>query len=590
MTVPSTGPPPADRPWRPSLLQPGPPPDYRPGPPPGYPADYSAGYPAEYASGYPADAPRPETRPQTRAETRAETQPRPPARTGPLARWPEALVAVAGLLVWGWQVGTPSPWRDEAATIIVSRRSISGIVAVVRHVDLVHSAFYLLAHLVIQAVGSGSDRTGDQVTAVRLISVLAMTGTAVTLVALGRRLGSVPIGLTAAAALLASPLATRWGQDARPFALVTLIAAIATRVLIGAADRPDRRRLWVGYALCVSLLGLVNVMALLLVTAHAGYLLLTHRAVLWRWWLPAAVGAGVLIGPFALLTFTQRGQVAWLQPPHLYDFTAYYIQAFGTKLVPPLVAVAALAVLVVSRGLPEGPAGQAFALGATWAVIPPALLWAGSNRLPMWNVHYVLFALPGLTLLVAAEVAVVVGGVRDPHAVRGDEHGGERGPSAVARIRALAPVAVLPALAVLAVPAQAGYRDPATGHGEDVLGVARYVAAHARPGDAVLFVPYDLRDVDTLYPGAFAGVDDVAMATGPVPSGTISGLDRPPARIPAALAGRKQVWLVLGNFGDFTTRLAVDRSKLAVLAAGYREAGRADLSVFTVVRYQAPPG
>jgi hypothetical protein len=39
-----------------------------------------------------------------------------------------------------------------------------------------------------------------------------------------------------------------------------------------------------------------------------------------------------------------------------------------------------------------------------WAVLPPVLLFAVSQVLPLWDVHYLLFSLPGLTLLLAGLV------------------------------------------------------------------------------------------------------------------------------------------------------------------------------------------
>ena len=366
-----------------------------------------------------------------------------------LARWPELLALVAGLVVFAWGVGTPSPWIDEAATMAVTRRSTVDIVALVAHVDLVHATFYLLAHAVITVAGPLAGGPDGELTAVRLLSVAAMAATAAGLVSLGRRLGSVDLGLTAAATLIALPLATRWGQDARPFALATLVAVIATALLLDAAREPGRRLPWAWYALSLIVLGTIDVLALLLVTSHAAYLLLTHPWATTRRWAAA------------------------------------------------------------------GPTG-------------------GHGR--------------------AGPVAAVL----------------------------------VPALAALALPDQVLYRSAGGSHGEDVRGAAAYLAGRRHPGDAVLFVPYTLRDVRQAYPADFSGLADVAMATDPIASVTLSGIEQGPAQIPGALTGHRSVWLVTGDFGDFTTAEAVDRSKLAALSAGYHVVERADLGVLAVIHYEAP--
>ena len=91
----------------------------------------------------------------------------------PAARWPaDWLVAVipalAELVVGGYRIGVPSLWRDEAATISGSQRSLGAIASMLRHEDAVHAPYYVLMHPVI-AVG------GTSATVLRLPSLIAMT-------------------------------------------------------------------------------------------------------------------------------------------------------------------------------------------------------------------------------------------------------------------------------------------------------------------------------------------------------------------------------------------------------------------------------
>jgi mannosyltransferase len=514
----------------------------------------------------------------------------PTRHAAPSARqvsWPEATVTVAALLVFGWRVGAASPWRDEAATMAACRRGLGQLLAMTRHIDLVHLAFYLLAR--------GALAVQDSVTAVRLVSVVMTALAAGALTALGRRLAGSELGLVAGAVFVVMPVVSRWAQDARSIALVTLLATVATGLLLTAAGTPRRRGPWAGYAGVVVLLGLVNVLGLLILPAHALFLALTHAGRTLGRALAAGAAATVVLMPWLMVTFGQRAQVAWIEPPHLYDLTALYIHAFGSKLVPPVVVLGAVVTLVLCRGVPGGGAGQAFVLGAAWASVPPVLLWTVSLWLPMWDAHYVFFAMPGLALLIAAEIATIA-----PALLRGSRPAplqdtraaaARAGPARPARRgqprgSAVAAGFVVCLIGMIGAPDQLAYRSSA-GHDEDLRAAADYLARHALPGDGVLFVPADLRDIRATYPGAFAGLDDLALAQTPIDSDTLHGVEAVPADLPRRIAGRPRIWLITGDVVvPSPAEAPQDAAKLAALARGYRLAGRVDVPAFRILRYE----
>ncbi len=142
------------------------------------------------------------------------------------------------MLVGGYRIAGPSLWRDEAATISGSNRSVTAILALTKHQDAVHGLYYLLIHAVI-AVG------GTTETALRLPSLIAMALAAGLLAELGRRLAKntgLPspgaVGLLAGLLLAVVPLTTRYAQEARPYALTTLFAVVASYLLVRAACQP----------------------------------------------------------------------------------------------------------------------------------------------------------------------------------------------------------------------------------------------------------------------------------------------------------------------------------------------------------------
>jgi mannosyltransferase len=512
----------------------------------------------------------------------------PPARRSRLrgllsAAGPEALaLAVAGS-VFGYRVAAPSPWRDEGATMVIAARPFGEIVDLVSRLDLVHAAYYLLVHVLLLA-----DRTAtlaDAVPAVRTLSVLAATATAVLLVRIGRRLGSVAVGLSAALALVAAPLASRYAQEARSYALVMLATTLATLLLLRATARPRSRLAWCLYAAALVLTTVLNVISLLVVLAHAVYVrVMVRRAVRQRWLLAVAGGLGAA-SPFVAATFLQRGQVDWLFAPRVDAVPGFYAAQYHGLAV--LLGVAGTAVALVQlpgrfdlrrldlrrydlRRLdrhPSRPARVTARLGATnrgalvlglaWAVLPVVTLWVVSQAEPLYTWRYLIFTLPG--------TALVVGSLAT----------------------ALRPIGIVVPLLVLGLSGlhvQGVYRDPHVGHAEDMAGVGEYVAAHARAGDAVLWVPGGpghMRTLAELYPERYAGLIDVALESSGAATATITGVEKEPAQIAGALHGRKRVWLISGPSGLGQAGDAVDREKSQLLLDGYRIK-----KVDTVLRFQ----
>jgi mannosyltransferase len=470
---------------------------------------------------------------------------------------PPAVVFIAGVLWFGRQVGRPGVWEDEAATIAVCRRSLAEVFAMSRDVDLVHLAYYLLAKLVWLIDPSA--------TALRWISVVCMALAAALLVRLGTVLGSRPLGVTAGMFLVVNPFACRYAQEARSFALVTLVATASTLALVHVL-RGSRRSAW-WYTVSVVALGLVNVLALLLLLAHAAIVLglrpAGFRSPVRRWGLCVAA-ALALLAPFIAVAATQRGQVAWIPRPQLYDLRALATVTFGSRMAPLLVAGSVAGVLLAeairrgrrarSGGPPSRARRTALSVGVPWAAIPPAVLFAGSFVVPMWTAHYVLFALPGTLLALAA----VIPGIDQPLAgVRGAVTGG-------------AAVLAVIALAALGVDAQRQLRDPSTGHSQDLAVTVTNVQRWSGPDDAVVYVPADVRLIAEAYPAPLRAVDDVLVAQTPRSAQDLVGRSVPIAEVRARLGDRRRVWLVRRHAEVEPELSSLDALVLRELDRGFR--------------------
>jgi mannosyltransferase len=192
---------------------------------------------------------------------------------------------VLGLITGIYHLGVPPLWRDEAATKAIASRPVGQILATMPHDDVVHGAYYLVVHVFIQLFGSsdGALRLPSAIAAAVACAVTALV--AQRLAAGGGRAtgpsgpsgpggGAALAGVTAGAVLALLPAMIRYAQEARSYAIVTMLAAIATYLLLRAVDG-GRPRWWAAYGAAVFLTGLFNIFGLLIVVAHGLTLLAT---------------------------------------------------------------------------------------------------------------------------------------------------------------------------------------------------------------------------------------------------------------------------------------------------------------------------
>ena len=158
-----------------------------------------------------------------------------PARLPATARrWAPLLPAALTLAVTLWQIQVPSFWRDEAATLSATQRPFLDMVRLLGHQDAVHGAYYVLMWAVIRLGGSGE-------LAARMPSALAMAAAAGVVAVLGRRLVSAWAGLAAGLVFAVLPPVSWFGQDARPFAMETALACVASYLFVRALQSGPAR-------------------------------------------------------------------------------------------------------------------------------------------------------------------------------------------------------------------------------------------------------------------------------------------------------------------------------------------------------------
>jgi mannosyltransferase len=390
--------------------------------------------------------------------------------------WLPPMVVMA---VLGWyRIGGPIMWRDELATWSAATRTVPQLWRMLHHIDAVYGLYYLGLHFWIALFG-------DSPTAMRVPSLLAMTGAAGLVALIGRRLGGFTAGLTGGLVFALIPGISLFAQETRPYAGATFFAALATLLLLRALERPRWQR-WAPYALAIAAAGASNLLALCLLAGHA-----LGTAAYWR--RPAggpkrgpadvaagfglsAVAAAVLDSPLLVEGHKQAAeQIDGVLRPPLSQLTAgVWPELFCST-------AAAVAVIVLAAASLAGPRRRGGGLCLASAFVPVLIIWGVSQgQISYWFARYLLFTVPALAAAAGLGIAWLC--------------------ALPARqwLRAAAAAAVVIVVAALGLPGQQeirqaeahnwwSYPDPVGDVPVDYQGAAQVIAAGQRPGDGIVF-------------------------------------------------------------------------------------------------------
>jgi mannosyltransferase len=485
------------------------------------------------------------------------------------------------LAVMLWGVSASPYWGDEADTVSAVSRSLPQLIRLLGHIDAVHGFYYLLLWPVARIAGTGEF-------AMRLPSAVAMAAAAAGVTAIARRLASRRAGLCAGLLFAALPTVSIQAHDARPYAMITAAAVLASYLLVRTAQDP-RPPLFIAYALSLVLVGYVQMFGLLLIPAHAVTLIGMRRRPtagsgqrgdvpstrLGRGWLVAVAVAGVAVAPVAILGWAQRAQIAWIPRPGWND---------ARDLVNTLIANSAAAAVVIgllgalgavrcgalarprawvrprasarpqatgrragTSGRPrdrvDGPDRSLAWLAWPWLVLPPVMLLAASAITPVYFSRYVTYCLPAVALLAGAGLAALRWPVR---------------------------VVILALVVALVVPEQFAMRVPGGG----VRAVAEFLSAHQRPGDAIIYPEPSIPPWYLAYPDGLGQLRDISLDQTPGARGTLNAGVVPWPLLERRERSVRRIWVVpvLGG-----------RDPAAYLAPGFRLAHEWKLDGYQIV-------
>ncbi|MBK5222381.1 MAG: glycosyltransferase family 39 protein [Acidimicrobiia bacterium] len=332
------------------------------------------------------------------------------ARSTSAPRWPEiALVAaltVAGLALCLHRIGTTSLWLDEAFSVAGSG-------------DLARSwrdrgGSMGLYYSLLSVWAEPSSSPGW----VRLPSAVFAAATVPFVYLIGREVGGRRVALYAASLLVVSWGFVRYGQEARSYSMVLLLAAISwwtfLRIVRSPATWP-----WVAYGIASGLVGYAHPLGVLVIAPQVVCLAAVSApfATLRRW-APGLALAAVLVVPLVVLIVTSSGAEPERVPSlRLRQFEQLQTQFGGTFAVGTWAMTAGWVIgtaVVVRRmfSVASGPRRMAWLVPALWFWVPIAGLAAISAVQPTFAARYLLGSLPAACLLVAAALDAL------PHRVR----------------------------------------------------------------------------------------------------------------------------------------------------------------------------
>lgn len=504
--------------------------------------------------------------------------------------WTAVAPGVLSLLLGIYQVGKPELWRDEIASVSASSRSLGDLFELLGHVDASTGFYYVLLHF-------WTGLFGDSLMALRLPSVIAMAAAAVLTAQIGARLYGNASGLAAGLVFALTPGISRYGQEIRAYALAVFAVALATFLLLRALERTGSRVRWLAYAAALVLVALAHVVALSCLIGHLVAVLLRvrrdgRRGPLLRF------GGAVLLGvvcasPLMLIGHSQvKQQLSWLKAPDLSDplhvgyqlWLTLYASRSAASIAAVLVVLGVLAPLLRERKR------EATVFVVSSAVLPiVAVALISQLGTSYFIARYLLFTLIAWSVLAGAGLvgaaALLTERVRLPLVRRP----GAR-PVAAVLLSALALAAIWPSQTAVRSYAAHEWTNIPIGKSPGYLsyeGTADLLAAHALPGDGLVFMTHSAMMVDLgvdYYLHDRVRLDQVLVTRTPQQNGSYySSLCPAPAACLATAPGR--IWLVTETPVSYLT--PVQTIERAALLSHYRIAKtyyRSDIHVSLLER------
>ena len=491
------------------------------------------------------------------------------------------LICAVGLAVRWLFIGDRPLSVDEAYSVAWAGRSLQSVLTVELWQDNSPPLYYVLLNL---WMGLGSSET-----TLRLLSLSLSVATIPIVIAHGRTLVDTHTGLIAGALLALSPIAIRYAQEVRMYAVYGLGAALALWALTEAIQPRSRGRLgwWMAAAggTCIVIfshsIGMTFWGAILCWGAAmtlwrrfpVRWPAPTHFPVRAFWWTQAVILLAYL--PYGLFVASQQvtrvTEVFWARPPTVISVLAIFGRlgmAWQPDYVPWLLIIGFFLMAFGAAGLwhlRHRP--QELALLAAVVILPVTALLFYSLRRPLLIDRVFLFDAPILLLLVATGIRTAAGTWRDLQ-------------SAWAWLPPI-PISLLTGIGVVVIVAgslagRIGYQERLVDN--DWAGAGRYLATHATEDDLLVIFPpfavaalhYYLDAAGEFKQTAHYQLVRPTLAPPAVADDTYAGLSAP-QRTPQELAvsPAQTIWLL--RYPEADVQVMVDMQSLIAAQLTYVE-------------------
>jgi mannosyltransferase len=321
-----------------------------------------------------------------------------------------AIIIGAGLRVY--HLGTQSLWLDEAYSVDMAKQSFLSVITYLDPNNTNQLPLYnTLLHFWMNL--------GHDEFTLRLLSTIFAVGSIPVLYWLGCRLVSKRTGLIGAILLAVSPFDILWSQNARVYTIVVFFSLLSTAALVEALE--GRRAWWLLYVPASVAAVYAHNFALFVLIAQALFVLIyaLHYRQKLVWWAISLAAVVACCLPYAGAALTQVSTAAgigWIKPPSpstpfavLITLTNWY----SLRPRPLFVLLPIILLMVILAGSSlllfarHRKAGVFLVLNV---VVPFVLAYAVSIWRPIFLDRYLIVALPGLLLILAAGVDALMEG------------------------------------------------------------------------------------------------------------------------------------------------------------------------------------
>jgi mannosyltransferase len=315
-------------------------------------------------------------------------------RAGRFELWASGALLLGGALLRFVTLGDQSLWCDEALTRDLVLRPFGDMVDAVADTENTPPLFYVLTHISTKVLSA--DEVG-----LRLVSALAGTATIVVAFLGGRELAGQRAGVIAAGLVAANPMLFWFSQEARSYALLSLLSAIALVCFLRVIGGAPSRWALAGWVISSAAALATHYFAIFPMVAEAVWMIaLLGRSRLRRPLLLTMAAAAAAIAAIAPLAIEQEasGRAANILVLPLSDRLAqvpkHFLVGYYGPAQKPLAVLSALLLVVAAAGLWRIRRRRAVVATVTVAiaavVVPMAAALVGADFLNSRNV------LPGL--------------------------------------------------------------------------------------------------------------------------------------------------------------------------------------------------